>query len=86
MSLSAQHDSVQNNGDTPLFSAAVGTNVFISCSLAWAELFIVTAMLFRPGGPRMILYDTEETDIKIVRDYIMGFPKEDAKGVKVKIS
>lgn len=42
-------------------------------------------MLFRPGGPRMRLYDTKESDIKIVRDYIMGFPAPGSKGVRVEV-
>lgn len=78
MSLNSSHDFLQAID-------AHGIDISMRCSLAWAELFIATAMLFRPGGPKMALYDTNETDIKIVRDYIMGFPEPRAGGIKVKI-
>ncbi|KAK7956146.1 cytochrome P450 family protein [Apiospora aurea] len=53
--------------------------------LAWAEMYVATAALFGPGGPKMTLYETDESDIKIVRDYIMGFPKPGTRGVRVRL-
>lgn len=48
-------------------------------------MYIATAALFRPGGAKMSLYGTDESDIKISRDYIMGFPKAGARGVRVMV-
>lgn len=54
-------------------------------SLAWSEMYLATAMLFRPGGPKLVLHDGDESDIRIARDYIMGFPKADAKDIRIKV-
>ena len=55
----------------------------LPASLAMAELYITTALLFRPGGPKLSLFETDESDIQFVRDFVMGFPKPDSKGVRV---
>ena len=69
-----------------LYSAAFGPCLLTAwLSLAWAELFLTTAVIFRPNGPKLTLYETEESDIKIVRDFIMGFPKPGAGGVRVRV-
>ncbi|KAK8080610.1 hypothetical protein PG997_008428 [Apiospora hydei] len=62
-----------------------GSRSCLGSNLAWAEMYIATAALFGPGGPKMTLYETDETDIKIVRDYIMGFPKPGTRGVRVRV-
>ncbi|KAI1419592.1 cytochrome P450 [Xylaria sp. FL1777] len=62
-----------------------GSRSCLGINLAWAEMYIATATLFRPNGPRLALYETDESDIKIVRDYIMGFPKPEARGVRVAV-
>lgn len=48
-------------------------------------MYLASAMLFRPGGPKLVLYDADESDIKIGRDYIMGFAKAGAKDIRVKV-
>ncbi|KAI0835727.1 cytochrome P450 [Hypoxylon sp. FL0890] len=60
-----------------------GSRSCLGINLAWAEMYISTAALFRPNGPKLRLYETNESDIKIARDYIMGFPKQGARGVRV---
>ncbi|KAI0206674.1 cytochrome P450 [Astrocystis sublimbata] len=62
-----------------------GSRSCLGINLAWSELYIATATLFRPNGPRLALHETDESDIKIERDYIMGFPKPGARGVRVKV-
>ncbi|KAK8052037.1 hypothetical protein PG993_003422 [Apiospora rasikravindrae] len=62
-----------------------GSRSCLGINLAWAEMYIATAALFGPGGPKMALYETDESDIKIVRDYIMGFPKPGTRGVRVRV-
>ncbi|GJC85386.1 cytochrome P450 monooxygenase sdnH [Colletotrichum liriopes] len=59
--------------------------IFASFSLAWAELYLASAMLFRPGGPKLVLHNADESDIKISRDYIMGFARADAKDIRIKV-
>ncbi|OTA98482.1 hypothetical protein M426DRAFT_258664 [Hypoxylon sp. CI-4A] len=60
-----------------------GSRSCLGINLAWAELYISTAILFRPNGPKLRLYQTQESDIEIVRDYIMGFPKSGTRGLRV---
>lgn len=48
-----------------------------------AELNIATALLFRPGGPKMSLFETDDGDVRFVRSFVMGFPKAESRGVRV---
>lgn len=41
--------------------------------------------LFRPGGSRMELFETDETDVMPVHDFLIPFPKLDSKGVRIVI-
>lgn len=58
----------------------------IPSSLAWAELYLATALVFRPGGPKLSLYDTDESDVQFARDFVMGFPKHDSRGIRVMVN
>lgn len=48
-----------------------------------AELYLTTAILFRQDGPKLSLFETGESDVRFVRDFVMGFPKHDSHGVRV---
>lgn len=48
-----------------------------------AEMSLILAVLFRPGGPELALYDTDETDIRHVHDFLIPLPKLSTKGVRV---
>ncbi|RWA09439.1 hypothetical protein EKO27_g5656 [Xylaria grammica] len=50
--------------------------------LVYCELNFVIAALFRPGGPRFELYETDESDIVQVHDLIIPLPRLDTKGVR----
>jgi hypothetical protein len=52
-------------------------------SLAMAELYIATAMVFGPRGPQLQLFETDATSVDFVRDFVMGFPVPSSKGVRV---
>ena len=54
----------------------------ISNSLAYCELHLVVAALFRPGGPDFDLYETDEDDVKPVHDVIVPLPRLGSKGVR----
>lgn len=54
-------------------------------SLAYAELYLTIAFLFRPNGPAFELFETDESDVRIKHDYFLGLPKLESKGVRVKI-
>lgn len=49
------------------------------------ELNFVVAVLFRPEGPAMDLFETDESDVILAHDYLVPLPKLDTKGVRVMI-
>lgn len=52
-------------------------------SLALAEISLALAVLHRPGGPRLELFETDESDIIHVHDYVTPLPKLSSKGIRV---
>ena len=52
-------------------------------SLAYAELNFVLGVLFRPEGPAMDLFETDESDVVQAHDFLIPLPKLDTKGVRV---
>ena len=52
-------------------------------SLAYAELNLALAVLFRPGGPNLELFETDESDILLVHDCLLPLPKLTSKGLRV---
>jgi cytochrome P450 len=60
-----------------------GSRVCIGMHLAWAEVTLMLAALFRPSGPRMELFETKEEDVIAAHDYIVPLPRLDSRGVRV---
>ena len=58
----------------------------ISNSLAYAELNLTLSALFRPGGPQIELFQTEESDLVQKHDFVIPLPKLESKGLRVKFS
>lgn len=54
-------------------------------SLAYAEMYLALAVLFRPGGPNFQLFETDESDIIQVHDFLLPLPRLDSKGMRVTI-
>ena len=55
------------------------------CSLSMAEISLVPAVLFRPDGPGMELFETDESDVKHVHNFVVPLPKLDSLGVRVMV-
>ena len=51
-------------------------------SLAMAEMSLILAVLYRPNGPKFELFETDETDVLHVHDFMIPLPKLDSKGVR----
>lgn len=65
-----------------------GTRSCLGTNLAWAELYICVAGLFRPeacGGVRMELFDTSDAEVRVKHDYFNPAPAKGSKGVLVMI-
>lgn len=57
----------------------------LALSLAWAELYLTIATVFRRGGIAMELVETSEKDVLYQRDFGAPYPALDTKGVRVLI-
>lgn len=53
-------------------------------SLAWAEMYIILGVLFRPGAYEMSL-ECDESDIVPIHDSDIGVPKYDSKGLLIRL-
>ncbi|KAL4987950.1 cytochrome P450 [Aspergillus falconensis] len=58
-----------------------GTRSCLGLNLAWCELYLVFAALFRFFD--FELYETDISDIEFQHDFFLPFPKLDSKGVRV---
>jgi hypothetical protein len=50
-----------------------------------AEMHLLLATIFRPGAPKMELFETDETNVRPIHDFLLPLPKLDTKGVRVKM-
>jgi hypothetical protein len=50
-----------------------------------AEMSLVLAVLFRPGAPNLVLFETDESDVRHVHDFVIPLPKLTTKGVRAKV-
>lgn len=50
-----------------------------------AEMSLCLAVLYRPGGPRLELFETDESDVTPVHDFLLPLPAIETKGVRMLI-
>ncbi|KAL2831417.1 cytochrome P450 [Aspergillus cavernicola] len=78
-------DSPKTRNGSPLERYFVGfgkgTRSCLGLNLAWCELYLVFASLFRFFD--FTLYETDITDIELAHDFFLPFPRLDSKGVRV---
>lgn len=60
--------------------------LILTCSLAYAELYMVFGLLIRRMGSSMSLFETGKEDVEIHYDRFVPTPMEETKGVRVVIS
>lgn len=53
--------------------------------LAYAEITLVFASLFGPNGPKLKLYETDESDADPACHFLLPLPRLDSKGVRVTV-
>ncbi|MCJ1384873.1 hypothetical protein MMC17_007991 [Xylographa soralifera] len=58
-----------------------GTRICLGMNLAYAELYLTLAAVFRRFD--LELFETTGEDVKVVHDFIFGAPRLDSKGVRV---
>lgn len=54
-------------------------------SIAYAELYLALAVMFRPEGPQLSPYETDESDVIPVHDFFLAVSKLDTKGMRVRV-
>lgn len=59
-----------------------GSRNCLGMNLALAEMSLVLAVLYRPNGPPMELFETDESDVKQKHDFIIPLPKKSTKGIR----
>jgi cytochrome P450 len=75
-----------------LVSFGKGTRQCLGMNLAYAEMYLVLANIFRWIGSeegdvgKLELWDTDESDVKMVADVLVPFVKEGSKGVRAIIT
>jgi cytochrome P450 len=82
--------------DRYMVSFSRGSRACLGLNLAWAELYLCTAGVFRSFGSKEVqdpddvgvleLFETDEGDVKLVSDMFFPVAKTGSKGVRVKIS
>ncbi|KAF2100410.1 putative cytochrome P450 [Rhizodiscina lignyota] len=66
-----------------------GSRSCVGMNLAYAELFLTIGSLFAPaeaGGVNMELFETDDSDVKVVHDFFNPSARLDSKGVRVLVS
>lgn len=48
-----------------------------------SQMYIMLAVLFRPGAPKLQLFETDESDVEQVHDLVLPVPRLDTKGIRV---
>ncbi|RAL66217.1 hypothetical protein DID88_005889 [Monilinia fructigena] len=51
--------------------------------LAYAEISLALAVLYRPNGPKLELFKTTDREVRLVHDFLVPLPEFDSKGVRV---
>jgi cytochrome P450 len=82
--------------DKYLVTFSKGSRSCLGINLAWAELYLCTAGIFRHFGSKDVrdetdvgvleLFETDESDVVMKSDRFFPVAKESSKGVRVKIS
>ncbi|KAI1410009.1 cytochrome P450 [Hypoxylon sp. FL1857] len=75
-------DPAMNRNYVPF---ARGSRNCLGLHLAMAEVTYALAVLFRPNGPKLELFETDESDVTQVHDFMVATPKLDTKGVRARV-
>ncbi|KAI0451110.1 cytochrome P450 [Xylaria acuta] len=72
-------DPAMNRNYVPF---AKGSRNCLGLHLAMAEISYVLAVLFRPSGPKLELFETDESDVRQIHDFMVATAKLDTKGIR----
>ncbi|KAL4911390.1 hypothetical protein BDW74DRAFT_184762 [Aspergillus multicolor] len=63
-----------------------GSRNCLGMNLAYAQIYWALAVIFRPGGPKLELYDTNESDVRPVLDFVGPLPVKGSRGLRVTVA
>lgn len=63
-----------------------GTRSCVGMNLAYAEIYLTLASLFRPGAPSLHLFETGKRDVEVAHDFFNPSPPLDSSGVRVLVT
>jgi cytochrome P450 len=70
-----------------LFSFSKGSRQCVGINLAYSELYVCLNTVFSrygSNGPaKMVLFDTDKSDVELQHDLFVPYPKLDSKGIRV---
>lgn len=69
-----------------LMGFLIGSRRCLGQNLALAELSLALAVFFRPGGPRLELFESDTSDTNHVHDYVVPLPRLNTKGIRVTVN
>ena len=69
----------------PVLEKSKLTDFYHRYCLAYAEIYLTLAMMFRANGPKFELFETDESDVLHIHDYVHPMPKLSTKGIRVKV-
>ncbi|KAI1812199.1 putative cytochrome P450 [Poronia punctata] len=72
-------------GEKYMFPFSRGTRQCLGMNLAYAELYMASALVMRRLGPHLSLYETRSDDVEMRYDLVVPRPKLDSKGIRVMI-
>ncbi|KAL4749035.1 hypothetical protein BDW72DRAFT_195277 [Aspergillus terricola var. indicus] len=62
-----------------------GSRSCLGMNLAYAEMYWVLAVMFRPNAPKLELFETEEKDVEHVVDFMFALPRLGSEGTRVTV-
>ncbi|PNY27758.1 Trichodiene oxygenase [Tolypocladium capitatum] len=74
------YDPLMNRNFVPFSRGSRGC---LGINLAYTEINLALSILFRPGGPELSLFETDESDVTPAVDCMMPVPKLDTRGMRV---
>ena len=59
-----------------------GSRNCVGQNLVYMQMYHTLAQLFRPGAPKLVLYETDASDVIAVHGLLFPIPRLDSKGIR----
>ncbi|OAA38537.1 Cytochrome P450 [Metarhizium rileyi] len=62
-----------------------GSRACAGQKIAWMQMYFCLSQLYRPSGPDIELFESDESDVRLAHGYVFPQPRMDSPGVRVLI-